>query len=196
MFTVLAALAALSFSASGYSMKISQGLTVRGNCGSHVRTRCAGRRIADDRHAPRDDDDDLCHRPGPRGCHRISFGRGVPERRHLAGQARRDRPDRRRHLPAEGPYVVDADRVALCLRARLDSVPTERYLGCKQKLRCAVNDRLRIEPDPLDSIVGRADPGSALSDGSLPIIYPASSGTSWTRTQSISPPGTFHTHSP
>lgn len=24
---------------------------------------------------------------------------------------------------------------------------TERYLGCKQKLRCAVNDRLRIEPD-------------------------------------------------
>ena len=25
---------------------------------------------------------------------------------------------------------------------------TERYLGCKQKLRCAVNDRLGIEPDP------------------------------------------------
>jgi len=24
---------------------------------------------------------------------------------------------------------------------------TERYLGCKQKLRCAVNDRLGIEPD-------------------------------------------------
>jgi len=24
---------------------------------------------------------------------------------------------------------------------------TERYLGCKQKLRCAVNDRLSIEPD-------------------------------------------------
>jgi integrase len=24
---------------------------------------------------------------------------------------------------------------------------TERYLGCKQKLRCAVNDRLEIEPD-------------------------------------------------
>jgi len=23
---------------------------------------------------------------------------------------------------------------------------TERYLGCKQRLRCAVNDRLRIEP--------------------------------------------------
>jgi integrase len=24
---------------------------------------------------------------------------------------------------------------------------TERYLGCKQKLRCAVNDRMGIEPD-------------------------------------------------
>jgi site-specific recombinase XerD len=24
---------------------------------------------------------------------------------------------------------------------------TERYLGCKQKLRCAVNDRLGIEPN-------------------------------------------------
>jgi hypothetical protein len=24
---------------------------------------------------------------------------------------------------------------------------TERYLGCKQKVRCAVNDRLGIEPD-------------------------------------------------
>ena len=24
---------------------------------------------------------------------------------------------------------------------------TERYLGCKQKLGCAVNDRLGIEPD-------------------------------------------------
>jgi len=26
-------------------------------------------------------------------------------------------------------------------------IRTERYLGCKQKLRCAVNDRLGIEPD-------------------------------------------------
>jgi integrase len=25
---------------------------------------------------------------------------------------------------------------------------TKRYLGCKQQLRCAVNDRLGIEPDP------------------------------------------------
>jgi integrase len=27
---------------------------------------------------------------------------------------------------------------------------TERYLGCKQRLRCAVNDRLGIEPDALE----------------------------------------------
>ena len=26
---------------------------------------------------------------------------------------------------------------------------TERYLGCKQRLRCAVNDRLGIEPDAI-----------------------------------------------
>ena len=29
---------------------------------------------------------------------------------------------------------------------------------------------------PLDSMVGKADPGSALGDGSLPVIYPASLG--------------------
>ena len=28
---------------------------------------------------------------------------------------------------------------------------TERYLGCKQKLRCAVNDRIGIEPDAQSS---------------------------------------------
>jgi integrase len=28
---------------------------------------------------------------------------------------------------------------------------TERYLGCKQKLRCAVNDRIGIEPDEAQS---------------------------------------------
>jgi hypothetical protein len=26
------------------------------------------------------------------------------------------------------------------------SIQTERYLGCKQKLGCAVNDRMGIEP--------------------------------------------------
>jgi site-specific recombinase XerD len=25
---------------------------------------------------------------------------------------------------------------------------TERYLGCKQKLRCAVNDTMGLEPEP------------------------------------------------
>jgi hypothetical protein len=30
---------------------------------------------------------------------------------------------------------------------RRSAVLTERYLGCKQKLRVAVNDRLGIEPD-------------------------------------------------
>jgi integrase len=28
---------------------------------------------------------------------------------------------------------------------------TERYLGCKQKLRCAVNDRIGIEPEDAQS---------------------------------------------
>jgi integrase len=33
---------------------------------------------------------------------------------------------------------------------------TERYLGCKQKLRCAVNDRIGIEPEEAQSEVGGA----------------------------------------
>ncbi len=46
---------------------------------------------------------------------------------------------------------------------------TERYLGCKQRLRCAVNDRLGIEPDRcLSREPGRAQT-SALGDCSLPI---------------------------
>jgi integrase len=42
---------------------------------------------------------------------------------------------------------------------------TERYLGCKQKLRCAVNDRLGIEPDAVarPSKGGQSNP-SALGD--------------------------------
>src|SRR5438128_9827496 len=36
---------------------------------------------------------------------------------------------------------------------------TERYLGCKQKLRVAVNDRMRIEPDAAwPGPPARADP--------------------------------------
>jgi integrase len=33
------------------------------------------------------------------------------------------------------------------LLGHVSSQTTERYLGCKQKLRCAVNDKLGIEPD-------------------------------------------------
>ena len=33
------------------------------------------------------------------------------------------------------------------LLGHVSSQTTERYLGCKQKLRVAVNDRLGIEPD-------------------------------------------------
>ena len=33
------------------------------------------------------------------------------------------------------------------LLGHLSVQTTERYLGCKQRLRCAVNDRLGIEPD-------------------------------------------------
>jgi integrase len=34
-----------------------------------------------------------------------------------------------------------------CLLGHVSVQTTERYLGCKQKLRCAVNDRIGIEPD-------------------------------------------------
>jgi hypothetical protein len=49
---------------------------------------------------------------------------------------------------------------------------------------------------PLDSIVGRADPGSALATDRYQSSIQHRSGTSWTRTQSMSPPGKIHTHSP
>ena len=34
------------------------------------------------------------------------------------------------------------------LLGQLSIQTTERYLGCKQRLRCAVNDTLGIEPEP------------------------------------------------
>jgi site-specific recombinase XerD len=33
------------------------------------------------------------------------------------------------------------------LLGRVSIQTTERYLGCKQKLRCAVNDKVGIEPE-------------------------------------------------
>jgi hypothetical protein len=53
---------------------------------------------------------------------------------------------------------------------------TERYLGCKQKLRCAVNDRLGIEPDAAArprSGQGRTIDPSALRDYSKLILAAA-----------------------
>lgn len=35
-----------------------------------------------------------------------------------------------------------------CLLGHVSIQTTERYLGCKQKLRIAVNDTLGIEPEP------------------------------------------------
>ena len=49
-------------------------------------------------------------------------------------------------------------------------------------------------PDRLRTTMPRVRP--TLRDCSLSIICPASLGTSWTRTQSISLPGSIHTHSP
>ncbi len=40
--------------------------------------------------------------------------------------------------------ATDQEAVAL---GHVSVQTPERYLGCKQKLRCAVNDRLGIEPD-------------------------------------------------
>jgi integrase len=59
------------------------------------------------------------------------------------------------------PHDLRRTRARLChlaggeLSSRPDPVPaatrvdptTERYLGCQQKLRSAVNDRLGVEPD-------------------------------------------------
>ena len=73
-------------------------------------------------------------------------------------------PRRRRPGPDPGPP-----------RARLDS--DDRALP---RVHAEASVRGERPPAsslmPLDSLVGRADPGSALGDGSLPIIYPASLG--------------------
>ena len=35
-----------------------------------------------------------------------------------------------------------------CEEEHVSIQTTERYLGCKQKLRCAVNDTMGLEPEP------------------------------------------------
>jgi site-specific recombinase XerD len=66
---------------------------------------------------------------------------------------------RRAGIEKLAPHDLRRTCARLCHRAggELDQIQfllghvsiqtTERYLGCKQRLRCAVNDRLGIEPD-------------------------------------------------
>ncbi len=65
---------------------------------------------------------------------------------------------RKRKRPKLAPHDLRRSCARLCHLAggELDQIQflpehvsiqtTERYLGCKQKLRCAVNDRMGIEP--------------------------------------------------
>jgi hypothetical protein len=49
-------------------------------------------------------------------------------------------------VPASATWRGDLDQIQFLLR-HVSIQTTERYLGCKQKLRYAVNDTLGIEPE-------------------------------------------------
>jgi hypothetical protein len=75
---------------------------------------------------------------GPVGC-----GPGGGPRRYREAGSSRPAPHVRPAVPLGGRRTrADPVSAGACLRPT-----TERYLGCKQKLRIAVNDRLGIEPD-------------------------------------------------
>jgi len=56
---------------------------------------------------------------------------------------------------------------------------TERHLGCKQKLRVAVNDRLGIEPGAAWTVLPGRMLQSALGDRSLLSRWEDVSSSSW-----------------
>lgn len=91
-----------------------------------------------------------CHRRTARAFRRCwppAIARGVAEAAARAGIGKLAPHDLRRtcarlcHL-AGG----ELDQIQFLL-GHVSIQTTERYLGCKQRLRCAVNDRLGIEPD-------------------------------------------------
>lgn len=76
--------------------------------------------------------------------------------RRLPGRAGSDLLDHR-HGPRIGRVL---------LHGHVSIQTTERYLGCKQKLRCAVNDRLGMEADELDRAWGQVrDQACATTQG-------------------------------
>src|SRR5438105_2084916 len=93
-------------------------------------------------------------------CSSLKYSRYSPSSRLAAGAPRPSRCDAARaNIDKLAPHDLRRTCARLCHLAggELDQIQfllghvsiqtTERYLGCKQKLRIAVNDRLGIEPD-------------------------------------------------
>ena len=68
---------------------------------------------------------------------------GASSRRHRQAGAARSSTNLRQSVPPGGGEL---DQIQFLL-GHVSVQTTERYLGCNQKLRSAVNDRLGIEPD-------------------------------------------------